>query len=170
MTLVRALAVAMAFLVFGAGASLSEPGDVVMERPEGKAEQTYPAATFPHWVHSIRYRCFACHPAVFSMTTFETEKGTLKQDREPFGAPKDGTKAPREEGKSDKPAKNEKGEASEKEKEKGDGTPAEPAKQPATAREKVMHGPQGCGLCHDGKSAFNVEFQVCSRCHVANEQ
>ncbi|MFQ5693324.1 MAG: hypothetical protein ACE5IM_09815 [Nitrospinota bacterium] len=28
-----------------------------------KAETAfYPPATFPHWVHVIRYRCFACHP------------------------------------------------------------------------------------------------------------
>lgn len=169
MSIVRVLAVAVAFLVFGSGVSATDPGDVLMERPEGKAEQTYPAATFPHWVHSIRYRCFACHPAVFSMTTFETKKGTLKQDRAPFVAPKDGTKAtPRNEGKPDEAAKKNEGEASEKETK--DGTPAEPAKQTATTREKIMHGRQGCGLCHDGKTAFNVEFQVCSRCHVPSEQ
>ena len=167
MILVRTLAVAMAFLVFGAGASLSEPGDVVMERPKGKAEQNYPPATFPHWIHSIRYRCFACHPAVFSMTTFKTEKGTLKQDRKPVVASGDGTKAPpHEEGKSEATAK--KGEESKKEKEEA--KPAEPAKQTATSREMLMHGQQGCGLCHNGKRAFNVEFKVCSRCHVAIEQ
>ena len=24
-----------------------------------------------------------------------------------------------------------------------------------------------CGACHDGKTAFNVEFQTCGRCHVS---
>lgn len=152
MTLVRVVAVAVTFLVFGAGVSLSDPGDVYMKR-SGTAEQTYPPATFPHWVHSIRYRCFACHPAVFSMTTFETETGKLKQDRKPFAAPKD---------------KKNKGEEPKKEKEPGES--AEPAKAKATSREQLMHGPQACGLCHNGKPAFRIEFSACGRCHVPKEQ
>ena len=26
-----------------------------------------PAAVFPHWFHRIRFKCSACHPAVFRM-------------------------------------------------------------------------------------------------------
>lgn len=43
-------------------------GDLVFER-EGEVEgsSAFPPAVFPHWVHRIRYRCYACHPAQFEM-------------------------------------------------------------------------------------------------------
>ncbi len=48
-----------------AASALAVEGDVVFKRQEG-APGT-PPATFPHWVHRIRYKCYACHPAVFEM-------------------------------------------------------------------------------------------------------
>ncbi len=48
-----------------AGVALAVEGDVVFQR---KGEQgTNPAAVFPHWVHRIRYKCYACHPSPFRM-------------------------------------------------------------------------------------------------------
>ena len=40
-------------------------GDIVFQ-PEDEARGTRPAV-FPHWVHRVRYKCYACHPAVFKM-------------------------------------------------------------------------------------------------------
>ena len=39
------------------------PGDVFYERKGGQDDT--PPAFFPHWVHRIRYRCAACHPAPY---------------------------------------------------------------------------------------------------------
>lgn len=39
-------------------------GDVVFKRTEGGS---VPPAVFPHWVHRIRYKCYACHPEPFQM-------------------------------------------------------------------------------------------------------
>ena len=141
MKLVRTILLGVTLVVLGATGGMSAPGDVRMER-DGSAEQAYPPATFPHWVHAIRYRCYACHPAVFKMTTFETVTGTLKQDREPFKSPNG---------------------------EEGEAVPVEEEAQAAEtgeARQQRMHGREACGLCHDSKKAFNVEFRTCARCHV----
>lgn len=48
-----------------AGVALAVEGDVVLGR-QGGDRGTAPAV-FPHWVHRIRYRCYACHPAPFEM-------------------------------------------------------------------------------------------------------
>ena len=48
-----------------AGAALAVEGDVVMKRKE--AGGGIPPALFPHWIHRIRYRCYACHDALFKM-------------------------------------------------------------------------------------------------------
>jgi len=39
-------------------------GDITFPR---KAGQSTPSAVFPHWFHRIRFRCYACHPAIFPM-------------------------------------------------------------------------------------------------------
>lgn len=41
-------------------------GDVVFPREGGSTGDT-PPTVFPHWVHRIRYACYACHPALFQM-------------------------------------------------------------------------------------------------------
>jgi c(7)-type cytochrome triheme protein len=40
-------------------------GDVIYSRATG-TEDLAPAY-FPHWVHRIKYKCYACHDALFPM-------------------------------------------------------------------------------------------------------
>jgi len=35
--------------------------------PREASKQQMPAAMFPHWFHRIRFKCTACHPAIFRM-------------------------------------------------------------------------------------------------------
>ncbi len=46
-------------------AALAIEGDVIFQRQA--REGGTPAAVFPHWIHRIRYKCYACHPALFEM-------------------------------------------------------------------------------------------------------
>jgi c(7)-type cytochrome triheme protein len=39
----------------------AQEGDVVLKRHGGITDP--PPAVFPHWIHRIRYTCYACHPA-----------------------------------------------------------------------------------------------------------
>lgn len=55
--------VALASLLVGA--ALAVDGDVVFKRKD--SEGGTPAAVFPHWIHRIRYKCYACHPDLFAM-------------------------------------------------------------------------------------------------------
>jgi c(7)-type cytochrome triheme protein len=52
----------LAGLLFGV--ALAVEGDIVFKQSEGGA---IAPAVFPHWVHRIRYKCYACHPALFEM-------------------------------------------------------------------------------------------------------
>jgi len=52
-------------------AALAVEGDVVFKR-KGAAEGVAPAY-FPHWIHRIRYRCYACHDGLFKMKSGENE-------------------------------------------------------------------------------------------------
>lgn len=45
--------------------ALAVEGDVVFKRKGG--EGGTPLAVFPHWIHRIRYKCYACHPTPFEM-------------------------------------------------------------------------------------------------------
>lgn len=58
---------AAGFLLSGflVSAGLAVEGDIVFNR-EGGASGT-PVAVFPHWIHRIRYKCYACHPRPFEM-------------------------------------------------------------------------------------------------------
>lgn len=38
----------------------AEEGVVTLKRQGGPADP--PPAVFPHWIHRIRYTCYACHP------------------------------------------------------------------------------------------------------------
>jgi c(7)-type cytochrome triheme protein len=49
-----------------ASSALAVEGDVVFKRKGVTATGT-PPATFPHWIHRIRYRCYACHDDLFKM-------------------------------------------------------------------------------------------------------
>jgi c(7)-type cytochrome triheme protein len=48
-------------------AVLAVEGDIVMKRQQGMDETGTPPAVFPHWIHRIRYKCYACHPEPFVM-------------------------------------------------------------------------------------------------------
>jgi c(7)-type cytochrome triheme protein len=46
-------------------------GDIVFKRKDGAAAEVAPAV-FSHWFHRIRYKCYACHDALFAMKTGAT--------------------------------------------------------------------------------------------------
>ena len=50
---------------FLASAAFAVEGDIIFKREGG--EGVIPATVFPHWFHRIRYKCYACHPALFEM-------------------------------------------------------------------------------------------------------
>jgi c(7)-type cytochrome triheme protein len=54
-----------------AGAAAAVEGDVVQLRKGGDVAGT-PPSVFPHWIHRIRYRCYACHDALFKMGRAES--------------------------------------------------------------------------------------------------
>ncbi|MBI2997564.1 MAG: cytochrome c3 family protein [Deltaproteobacteria bacterium] len=47
------------------GVALAVEGDIVFKREGGAGG--VPVTVFPHWIHRIRYKCYACHPALFEM-------------------------------------------------------------------------------------------------------
>jgi c(7)-type cytochrome triheme protein len=57
-------------MVIGTGVVRAAEGDVTFER-QGEPSSEYAPAVFPHWVHRIRYRCYACHDALFPMRAGE---------------------------------------------------------------------------------------------------
>lgn len=61
------------------------PGDLVIPRKESAemGVEFTPASIFPHWVHRARYRCDACHDALFKMKLGETEisKALMREKR-----------------------------------------------------------------------------------------
>ena len=153
----------MAFLVsiqsMGLAKSDKAPGDVIVDRV-GEGEKAYNQATFPHWIHAIRYRCFACHPAPYKMVKFKLEKGALKQDRPPFVLPAE-QKAPDKDDAKTEEDKKDKGKAK-----KAEAGPKKDTADKAKVARGRMHGEESCGLCHNGKTAFKVEFATCARCHL----
>lgn len=49
------------------GASVPPPlGEIVFTRKDGVAPEVAPAV-FSHWFHRIRFKCYACHDALFEM-------------------------------------------------------------------------------------------------------
>lgn len=58
-------------VVFAPPIGWAVEGDVTIPRKGAGAEEAAksgtPPAVFPHWIHRIRYKCYACHPAVFEM-------------------------------------------------------------------------------------------------------
>jgi c(7)-type cytochrome triheme protein len=47
------------------GTGLAVEGDIVFKK-DGATSAMAPAV-FPHWLHRIRYKCYACHPSLFEM-------------------------------------------------------------------------------------------------------
>lgn len=41
-------------------------GNIVFQR-EAKGVSEIPPAMFPHWVHRMNFKCYACHDAIFQM-------------------------------------------------------------------------------------------------------
>ncbi len=58
-------------LSLAAGVALAVEGDVAFKRKGG--EGGIPPASFPHWIHRIRYKCYACHDAIFKMKQGEND-------------------------------------------------------------------------------------------------
>ena len=55
--------------------ALTAPGDLILPR-QGGGEMDLsmtPESIFPHWIHRARYRCDACHDALFEMKLGATE-------------------------------------------------------------------------------------------------
>jgi len=60
----------------------------------GLGNMYYPPATFPHWVHRIRYQCKACHPSLFEPEAGSTAVTMVDIDGgEACGACHDGSTA-----------------------------------------------------------------------------
>jgi c(7)-type cytochrome triheme protein len=64
------LAVPLLAAILFAGTAAAVQGDVVQKRKPG-ADAGLPESVFPHWIHRIRYRCYACHDALFKMARTE---------------------------------------------------------------------------------------------------
>ncbi len=71
--------------------------DIVFTRVGAEDQPTagaFPPAQFAHWVHRIRYRCSACHPATFAMRAgTDTLTMAAMGNGEQCGACHDGTAA-----------------------------------------------------------------------------
>ncbi len=64
-----AVVVLAGLLLAAGGAVYGAPGDLVFERKteDQQGSESFPPSIFPHWVHRIQYRCYACHPKPFVM-------------------------------------------------------------------------------------------------------
>ena len=89
-------------LAVAADTAVAVEGDIVFTRKDGPGGT--PVAMFPHWIHRIRYKCYACHPALFEMK----------------------------------------------------------AGANAVSMDLIMAG-KACGACHNGKLAWAVSFETCTR-------
>ncbi|MFI5398474.1 MAG: cytochrome c3 family protein [Candidatus Binatia bacterium] len=65
MRLKLALMVCLGLLTCGSPGWGSTLGDVVYSH-QGGTDKLDPAY-FPHWVHRIKYKCYACHDALFPL-------------------------------------------------------------------------------------------------------
>ena len=66
MLLTRQLAAGFLVASLVTGTAHAVLGDIPFKR-KGETEASVPVAVFPHWVHRIRYKCYACHPGLFEM-------------------------------------------------------------------------------------------------------
>lgn len=66
MSLLVRLSAAVVVLVLVSRTAPAVEGDVTFTR-EGAVEGSTKPAVFPHWIHRIRYKCYACHPRLFAM-------------------------------------------------------------------------------------------------------
>ena len=67
----RLAVIALLVAATSAGAAAPPLGEIVFQRKDGTAPEVAPAV-FSHWFHRIRYKCYACHDALFAMKTGAT--------------------------------------------------------------------------------------------------
>ncbi len=60
----RVLIVSLGLLASAAPVRASTLGDVIYTHP---GNDSLAPAYFPHWVHRIKYKCYACHDDLFPM-------------------------------------------------------------------------------------------------------
>ena len=97
-------------IVIGVGALVAanvpaEVGDIAFTRKSAGTDDV-PAATFPHYVHRMQFKCYVCHEDIFVMK----------------------------------------------------------AGANAMTMDEMQDG-KYCGVCHNGKMAFQATFNTCPRCH-----
>lgn len=61
----KRFSVAIVLSLLVAAGALAAEGDIVFKR--NGSGGAVPPAMFPHWIHRIRYKCYACHPEPFAM-------------------------------------------------------------------------------------------------------
>ncbi|NDP41186.1 MAG: hypothetical protein GZ089_00465 [Aromatoleum sp.] len=64
-TLLHIALAACAGALFAAAVS-AEVGDIAFKR-DGPGTDDVPAATFPHFVHRMQFKCYVCHEDIFVM-------------------------------------------------------------------------------------------------------
>jgi len=60
------LSLLVLLIVLPAASVFAVYGDIVFKVDDVEGREVA-AAVFPHWIHRIRYKCYACHPAPFEM-------------------------------------------------------------------------------------------------------
>jgi c(7)-type cytochrome triheme protein len=53
-----------------ASVAAGEPGDITMKRQAAGMDDV-PPAVFPHWIHRMQYKCYACHEVPYKMKAGE---------------------------------------------------------------------------------------------------
>jgi len=61
-------AVGLLLIIVFARMAMAAPGDLVIPRnPAATGTEQFPAATFPHTLHRVLYKCYVCHDSLFKM-------------------------------------------------------------------------------------------------------
>ena len=63
----RVWIIACLMCLMGSLLMAAAPGDLLFERKDGEAAQSFPPSIFQHWKHRMHYRCDACHDSLFAM-------------------------------------------------------------------------------------------------------
>lgn len=72
----RRMGIVLLTLTAFAAAAIAKPitGDVTFKRMT-KGEEDFPPATFSHWVHRVKFKCYVCHNKTVG---FEMKAGRAK--------------------------------------------------------------------------------------------
>src|SRR5450830_1828173 len=70
-----------ALLAVLAPAAMAEPvvGDVLFVR-KTKGDVDFPPATFPHWVHRVKFKCFVCHSKAVGFETMKAGSAPITME------------------------------------------------------------------------------------------